>query len=111
MVNKTYSKLGFAYQVFQSEREIFKMKHGSSNVMEYYNKFRELYMYQDVKIKCAKDTLKLNWVVEKERIFQFLKALIFYMNMCVIMFWAKKLFQILLKPSLLFRELKTSVNF
>ncbi|KAL9443926.1 hypothetical protein AB3S75_017159 [Citrus x aurantiifolia] len=74
-VEKTYSKVGDAAQIYEIKTKIAATKQGGHSVTEYANLLKILWQemdyYQGFQMKCSTDTALMKRFVEKERIYEF----------------------------------------
>jgi predicted outer membrane lipoprotein len=67
------------YACYDLKRKIFNTKQGNLPVTEYFGVLNalwtELDQYQNLKMECSKDTVILNFVLERDIIFDFLAVL------------------------------------
>lgn len=75
-VEKTYSKVGDAAQIYEIKTKIAATKQGGRSVTEYANLLKILWQemdyYQCFQMKCSTDAALMKRFVEKERIYEFL---------------------------------------
>ena len=75
-VEKTYSKVGDAAQIYEIKTKITATKQGGRSVTEYANLLKILWQemdyYQCFQMKCSTDAALMKRFVEKERIYEFL---------------------------------------
>ena len=78
-VAQTYSQVGNNAQFYEIRKKIHEIKQGELNVAQYYdglsNPWQELDYYQDFQAECPSDIAKIQKLMEKERVFDFLARL------------------------------------
>ncbi|KAL9419015.1 hypothetical protein AB3S75_036882 [Citrus x aurantiifolia] len=78
-VEKTYSKVSDAAQIYEIKTKIAATKQGGRSVTEYANLLKILWQemdyYQCFQMKCSTDAALMKRFVEKERIYEFLAGL------------------------------------
>ncbi|GAV82860.1 UBN2_3 domain-containing protein, partial [Cephalotus follicularis] len=79
VVNKNYSDLENAYQVFEIKNKLKDLRHGSMDITEYYNELQMLWQELDLHYQADWEGLEGNQKfkkhLEKERLYEFLAGL------------------------------------
>ena len=64
-MRQTYSKVQDASVIFEVKTKISRTRQGTSTIIEYYNKMKGMWLeldhYQDIKMECSNDIVKLKF--------------------------------------------------
>lgn len=105
-VEKTYSKVGDAAQIYEIKTKIAATKQGGRSVTEYANLLKILWQemdyYQCFQMKCSTDAALMKRFVEKERIYEFLAGLNGVFDLFECKYWGRKIYHHWMRPLLQF---------